>query len=239
VMSVPNPVATVPCNCLRDAYTVQLNSDLYPLAPCGTNARCTGWEQLVYHTPKAQTKIALLYIQVWRIKIGETGLQCPPSSSGWVSAFGDCVHNSPFLAAPQIPIGQLTKVSLTLSAAPTGDSAFLTYGTKVYGMKDLQADFMDLSEHWTGAEFNVFGWCCSTQAVFNHGSKLTARLEVDDGSTAAPACNVNAGTTGETNSLSFVAAPTKPQALTYPSILFTESNTAGGEAASCDALKGM
>jgi hypothetical protein len=60
-------------------------------------------------------------------------------------------------------------------------------------------------------------------------------LQTDTGNTSAPACDADSGTTGESSNLSFVTAPS-PTELTYPSILFKESNVSGGGTASCDAI---
>ena len=139
---------------------------------------------------------------------------------------------------PQIPITELGQMSLSGSAAPTGDSAFLTVGTTVYGTQNIQGDLMDLSQNWTGAEFNIVGDCCGSRADFNAGSTITVGLEADDGSTAAPSCLTNKGTTGESNSLSFIAAPSNPPQQQYPSILFTEASTPGSAAPSCDTRRG-
>jgi hypothetical protein len=129
---------------------------------------------------------------------------------------------------------------LWLSAARSSDGAFLSAGTTVYGMKDEQGDFMKLSQNWTRAEMNVFGNCCSSLAVFNRGSTIGVRIEADDGSKDAPLCEGGfSGTTGETNNLSFISAPANPTKEKYPSILFTQSNVAGGGPASCDAVAGL
>jgi hypothetical protein len=103
-------------------------------------------------------------------------------------------------------------------------------------MKDIQDDFSDLRLHWTSAEFNIFGWCCYAQATFNPGATILVGLEADDGSTQAPECKANFGTTGETNSLSFIEAPKHPAAREYPSILFAESNVGNPKNASCDGV---
>ena len=228
------------CVCGNDAYTLQLNSNTYLTTDCGKNAQCTGWEQFVYATPVNKgVKSAQLFIQDWRIRTTSTSLKCPPKHSGWAASGGDCYFSSPAIDVPQIPITELGQMSLSGSAAPTGDSAFLTVGTTVYGTQNIQGDLMDLSQNWTGAEFNIVGDCCGSRADFNAGSKITVGLEADDGSTAAPFCLTNKGTTGESNSLSFIAAPSNPPQQQYPSILFTEGSTPGSAAPSCDTVAGL
>jgi hypothetical protein len=229
------------CVCGPNAYTLQLNSNFYATTKaCGNNAKCVGWEQFVFATPvNTNANIGEVFIQDWRIKATRSSpnLKCPAKNTGWQASGGDCYYSTRGVSVPLIGITDLSKTSLTAIASSTGDSAYLTVGTTVYGMKNLQKDFMDLDQNFTGAEFNIVGDCCGSKAVFNAGSKVTVSLEADDGSTAAPACLPNMGTTGETNSLSFVAAPSNPQAQQYPSILFTQSNVGGGKA-SCATVAG-
>jgi hypothetical protein len=240
VRSVGVAAAGGKCICGKDAFTVQLNSDYYRTKACGPNPRCIGWEQLVYsNLAYEKAKVGILYVQDWRIRTTKRSLKCPPSATGWTAALGDCYYSSEAVQIPKIPVTQLGELSASLNAASTGDSAFLTIGTTVYGMKNIQGDFMDLSRNWTGAEFNIFGDCCGSLVVFNPGSKITVSLEAEDGSTAKPTCQGKGGTTGETNSLSFVGAPVSPPEQQQPSILFTESNTRGGGAASCDTVAGL
>jgi hypothetical protein len=228
------------CTCGLGAYSLQINANFFSTAACGKNAHCVGWEQLLFFNPLYQhAKVAGLFTQDWLVRTSKTKLTCPPKATGWISIYGDCYYSSPNVDIPKIPITRLDQLSASLSASSTGDSVLLTDGTTVYGMKDIQGDFMQLDKHWTGAEFNVFGDCCGSEAVFNRGSKIAVRLEVDDGSTASPVCQNNAGTTGETNSLAFIAAPSNAPQQHYPSILFAESNTAGGGTASCDAVAAL
>jgi hypothetical protein len=228
------------CVCGNDAYTLQLNSNTYLTNDCGRNPQCTGWEQFVYASPtNTSVKTAEVFIQDWRIRTTSTSLKCPPKHSGWAANGGDCYYSSPGIEVPAIPISELDEMSLSGSAASSGDSAFLTVGTTAYGMKNVQGDLMDLDRNWTGAEFNIVGDCCGSRASFNAGSKITVSIEADDGSTAAPACLTNKGTTAETNSLSFVAAPSNAPEQQYPSILFTEAGKADGSAPSCDTLAGL
>ena len=183
------------CVC-GNAYTLQLNSNTYLTTDCGKNPQCTGWEQFVYASPvNTGVTTAELFIQDWRIRTTTNSLKCPPKHSGWAASGGDCYYSSPGIEVPEIPISELGEMSLSGSAASSGDSAFLTVGTTVYGMKNMQGDLMDLSQNWTGAEFNIVGDCCGSRADFNAGSKVTVSIEADDGTTAAPVCLTNKGTT--------------------------------------------
>jgi hypothetical protein len=61
-----------------------------------------------------------------------------------------------------------------------------------------------------------------SKATFNKGSSVTVKVTVTHGSTAAPACSSNAGTTGETNNLTLGACSAVSDARPY--IQFKESN---------------
>jgi hypothetical protein len=241
VKSVAYPPGSDECAvCGEGTYSLQLNSNFYTLAPCGVNPKCLGWEQLVYASPGEKNgKGGEVFIEDWRIKPGKAPLKCPPDSAGWRSEFGDCFYNSAAVHTTHIPIAQLDKLGLSLSVASTGDSGFFTVGTTVYGMKDMQGDFMQLSRNWTAAEFNVFANCCYGRAIFNPGSTITVMIEAAGAGLAAPDCPANGGTTGESSAMSFVSAPKNPMKSKYPSVLFTESNVSGGGAASCDALSAL
>ncbi len=237
VTSTPNPAFGNDCECGKDSYTLQLNSSFFSTAACGSTKNCAGWEQFVYENPTGSSK-GSLFIQDWLIPANLTGSIKCPRGAGWESADGGCVQNSPSsVSIPNQTITNLAKLTETGTAASSGDSVYLAVGSTVYGLKNIQKDgITDLAANWKGAEFNVVGNAGGSVAVFNSGSKITVSLQTDTGNTTAPACEANSGTTGESANLSFVSAPSSPTELTYPSILFTESNASGGGSASCDAV---
>jgi hypothetical protein len=61
-----------------------------------------------------------------------------------------------------------------------------------------------------------------SRADFNKGASITVKVAVTDGSTAAPSCIADDGTTGETNNLNLGACTAASG--TSPSIQFTESD---------------
>jgi hypothetical protein len=80
---------------------------------------------------------------------------------------------------------------------------------------------MYLSAGWTGSEFNVIGDGGGSEAEFNTGAALTDEIEVTDGTTNAPTCQSNGGTTGETNNLDLGTC--KATGGASPKISFKES----------------
>jgi len=239
VTSTPNPSFGNDCECGKDSYTLQLNSSFFSTAACGSTKNCAGWEQFVYENPTGSSK-ASLFIQDWLIPANLTGSIKCPKGAGWESADGGCVQNSPSsVSIPNQTIANLGELVETGDAASSGDSVYLSVGTTVYGMKNVQKDgITDLASNWKGAEFNVVGNAGGSVADFNSGSTIEVSLQTDTGNTTAPTCEADSGTTGESANLSFVSAPSSPAELAYPSILFTESNVSGGGSASCDAVPG-
>lgn len=225
-----------------NVYSLQLNSNNFSTSACAGMPHCAGWEQFVYtNQPVAYRGGGNLIVQDWLLSTTSKRLKGCPPNAGWQKAGGSgCAQNAPYsVLVPDVPITELPDVSLSGSADTNGDSAFLAVGTTVYGMKTFQGDgITDLAKHWTGAEFNVVGNGGGSRAVFNSGSTITVSIEADTGASTTPVCRGNSGTTGESNSLSFIAAPPNPARRRYPSIQFTESNAGGGGSPSCDALAG-
>jgi hypothetical protein len=181
-----------------------------------------------------------LGLQDWLLpKPGKAIKKCPPGA-GWGSPtyYGACTKFSPAVPIPYERITNLREFMLAGAASPRALSIYLSVGSNVYGMADIESDATDLASNWKGAEFNIFGSCCAYRAVLNRGSTIRVRLETVTRDKAAPTCVKGIGT-GETNNLSFIRAPSSPTKLLYPSILFTESNASGGGTASCDAVPGF
>jgi len=79
----------------------------------------------------------------------------------------------------------------------------------------------NLATAWNAAEFNILGDGGGTEAIFNKSTAIDVRIEAKDGSTEAPTCIDNAGTTAETNNRTLGACAAAAGA--PPSIEFKES----------------
>jgi hypothetical protein len=79
-----------------------------------------------------------------------------------------------------------------------------------------------ISQVWNTGEFNVVGDAGGSEAEFNSGASITANLAVSDGSSRAPSCVADSGTTGESNNLNLGSCTASGGST--PSIQFTESN---------------
>jgi len=200
-------------------FSLQINSNFTgTTAACRGHSGCTVWQQFVYAPDFAVQGEAAVFIESWLINFGS--LNCP--SPFFSDGAGDCVVNSAFTAAPDEPITTLGKLTLTGSATSGGnDVAVFSNGTTAFQLTAADSSLVDIAQVWTQAEFNVVGNAGGSRANFNRGSSVTVKLALTDGSTAAPTCIANDGTTGETNNLNLHACSTSGGT---PSIQFTESD---------------
>jgi hypothetical protein len=231
-------VKTVVSGGSQGSYTLQLNSNFFQTAQCGSLANCVGWSQFVFFNPGPSSNQGFLFIQDWLVATKSSFTQCPPGK-GWENLGIGCVQNSPgSVGLPALNVTDLASATVTGDAAKSGDSIYMMVGKQAYGMKNIQGDgITDLSKHWAGSEFNVIGNGGGDQAIFNSGSKITVSIEANDGVKTKPTCPAQSGTTGETNNLFLVQAPAKMQKYKYPSIEFSMSSKEG-KTQTCNAAKG-
>jgi hypothetical protein len=219
----------------------------------GDDTGCYSWQQYILISNDfnaagtAQTGTTDVFIQTWLENYGNDPDQnggggvngnlayvsyCPSgfydAGPDQVGPGDDCMENSPstVISKKVLPITDLSSLKLSGSATANGtDTATVTYDGEAYSSSVSDSE-SDIASGWNQAEFNVVGNGGGSEAAFNSGSSLTVKLAVDDGSTAAPSCVANAGTTGETNNLNLGACTaSKGSSSTSPSIQFTESNT--------------
>jgi hypothetical protein len=218
-------------------YTLQVNTNFFHSAACGSFTGCIAWQQYVLstNTPASLTSSSLtgdteVFIEYWLINFGaSTSAKCP---SGFINGGADdpgvdCVQNTPatVIAKGQISITDLASLTLSGSATSGGtDRATATFGTEAFSAT-VSDSFTDIASGWSQAEFNVLGNAGGSEAEFNTPVSLTAKIALTDGSTAAPTCvspSAIDGTTGETNNLT--AGTCTATGGATPFIEFTESN---------------
>jgi hypothetical protein len=200
-------------------FSLQINSNFTgTTAACQGHSGCTVWQQFVYAPDFAVQGEAAVFIESWLINFGSSN--CPGAFQS--DGQGDCVINSAFTAAPDEPITTLGKLTLSGSATAGGnDVVVFSNGSTAFSLS-ARDSVVDIAQVWTEAEFNVVGNAGGSRANFNRGSSVTVKLALTDGSSSAPTCVANAGTTGETNNLNLHTCSTAGGAT--PSIQFTESN---------------
>jgi hypothetical protein len=198
-------------------YSLQLNTNaLETTSACAGHSGCTVWQQFVYSPDFIKKGTAGVLMQYWLIDWGTKA--CP---AGWDQYKSDCFKNSPVMPAPDLPITDLGKEGLEGTATAGGnDTVTFSYGTESYSVS-AKDSVLDISSVWNKAEFNVFGNAGGSRADFNSGSSITVTLLVLDGSTSAPTCVSDDGTTGETNNLNLGTCKAFGG---IPNIQFTESN---------------
>jgi hypothetical protein len=194
-----------------NVYSIQLNSNFMSTAACNGHSGCQSWEQFVYSSSETAA-----FMQYWLIDYGNT---CP---SGWNAYQGSCYKNSAAVTVPKQPITELASLKLSGTAVLNGnDTLVFTTPTKAYSTTGKDS-VVDLATDWNQSEFNIIGDGGGSKATFNKGSSITVKVAVTHGSTAAPTCASNAGTTGETNNLTLGACSAVSGATPY--IQFKETN---------------
>ncbi|WP_233841142.1 hypothetical protein [Dyella sp. 2HG41-7] len=200
-------------------YTLQINSQFTSTTPaCRNQPGCTVWQQFVYSPDYMVQGEAAVFMEYWLVGYGYN-----PCPVGWFSdGYGDCVRNSNYVAAPDVPISELGSLALTGTATAAGnDTITFSYGTDAYSFS-AKDSVVYLSTIWNQSEFNVVGNAGGSQAVFNSGSAITVNVAANYGGTAKPSCIANAGTTGESNNLNL--GPCSAFGGASPYIQFTQSN---------------
>jgi hypothetical protein len=221
-------------------YTLQVNTNFYHSAACGSYANCLAWQQYVLstNTPVSLTSSQLtgdteVFIEYWLIDYGSSSRASCPSGfiNGGADSEGpgvDCVQNTPasLIYKGQIPITDLSSLKLSGSAVSGGtDAATATFGTNAYSAT-VKDSYTDISSGWSQAEYNVLGNAGGSRADFNtSGVSITVKIALTDGSTTAPTCvspSSYDGTTGETNNLTLGSCSATGGSSPY--IEFTETD---------------
>jgi hypothetical protein len=198
-------------------YSIQLNTNEWETTSAcdGGQSGCRVWQQFIYATDYIGEGEAAVFMQYWLLDWGYS--QCP---LGFFQDYQNCYANSFLMPAPDVPITDLGNVVLAGSAAAGGnDTVAFTFESEAYSITFPDA-VLNISTVWNKAEFNVVGNAGGARADFNAGSSITVNLDLADGSTAAPTCLANGGSTGESNNLNAGACTT---AGGIPHIQFIES----------------
>ncbi|HUB90901.1 MAG TPA: hypothetical protein VMA74_14345 [Dyella sp.] len=200
-------------------YSLQINSQFTSTtAACKSHSGCTVWQQFVYAPDYETQGEAAGFMQYWLIGYGSS--RCP---SGWGSdGSGDCYRNSSYVSVPDVPATSLASLSVTGAAVSGGnDTITVTYSGKAYSASGKDS-VVDLASVWHQSEFNVVGNAGGSEAEFNSGSSITVRVAGTYGSTSAPTCVADDGSTGESNNLNLGSCSAVSGSSPY--IQFTESN---------------
>ena len=198
-----------------NSYSIQLNSNFMQHNKACSGAKnpsaCLAWLQYVYSSDYTSA-----FMQYWLIYYDNT---CP---SGWYSYSGDCYTNSAAVTVPKEVISKLKTISVSGSAVKSGLDTLIMYVGKTAYKTTGKDSVVYLSSGWKESEFNIVGDGSGSEAYFNSGSSITVESKVTNGTTNAPICASDAGTTGETNNLNLGSCSGTGGSKPY--IKFTESN---------------
>lgn len=208
-----------------NSYTLQLNTNLANGSPACASygySSCQVWEQYIYSSSYVGG-VAQVFIQNWMFI--PKGARCP-RSGGWTSyktsSYNGCYKNSAAVNSVLVPASQLANLKLAGVASANGnDTVTFTNDATAYAVSEPDST-LAIADVWKQSEFNIVGNGGGSAATFNTGSSVTVNLQVNDGSTNAPSCLANAGSTGETNNLNLGACSATGGSSPY--IQFTESN---------------
>ncbi len=201
-------------------YTLQVDTNAdSTTSACRSHSGCTVWQQFLYSPDYNQEGEAAVFMQYWLIGWGAS--QCP---NDWSSDGGaDCYRNSAYVAAPDMPISKLSKLTLSGAVVAGGnDTVVFDNGTDAYSITGHDS-IVDIATVWKQSEFNIVGNSGGSRADFNSGSSLIVQVALHDGSNIKPTCVANEGTTGETNNLTLRKCDASSNGVT-PYIEFAESN---------------
>jgi hypothetical protein len=200
-------------------YSLQLNTNYTgTTSACDGHTDCVVWQQFIYATDYETKGKAAVFMQYWLIGWGDS--DCP---SGFASAgSGDCYGNSKYVSAPDVKPTSLGSLSLSGAAeAGSKDTVVFNDGTTAYTVSGSDT-MLDISQVWKESEFNVVGDAGGSRADFNTPVSITVKVALTDGSSSAPTCVANGGTTGESNNLNLGKCSTASGSSPY--IQFIESN---------------
>ena len=202
----------------KNEYTLQANTNYTgTTSVCAGHSGCTVWQQFIYSTDYVTKGEGAVFMQYWLIGWGTS--KCP---AGFSASSPDCYTNSAITTAPDMAITSLAKLTLSGSAVAGGnDTVVFNNGSEAYSASGKDS-MLDISSVWKETEFNVVGDAGGSRADFNKGASVTVKIALTDGSTSAPPCVSDSGSTGETNNLDL--GKCTASAGSTPSIEFTESN---------------
>jgi hypothetical protein len=192
-------------------YSLQINTNI------GSNpttcsqfgySSCQTWEQFIYSTDSdgdaSNGRTPVAFIQDWFFAGSQSQYNSVGCPSGWYS-YPDqlaCYRNSNAVSVPLVQVKNIGTIKLTGSATSGGvDTVTFSVSGTAHSVSQT-ATTLNINKIWNQSEFNIFGNGSDNPVVsFNNGSNVTVNLAVNDGTTNAPTCLGNAGTTYEQNNL--------------------------------------
>jgi len=209
-------------------YGLQLNTNQFPgpqlCQGASVPANCLGWQQFIYIPGGLQMEYWLLN---YNNSCDAIGWQTYLPGGGTI----DCYKNSDSAPTPFEPPTNLQNLTV-MAQSGASDTAFFSSGNDSLYAQSATSVLGLNSGGWTAAEFNIFGYENSSQAVFNDGVVMVVQTLTNMAQlNTTPSCLLSS-TTAETNSLSLTPLSCCPVPFNVPGIQFMQSNNNAG-AQSC------
>jgi hypothetical protein len=233
-------VTDVASNGTSGLYSLQLNTSQFSsptaCAHAATPSNCLAEVQFVFHVSSVHSYV---YLEYWLLNFGAS---CPgtgnipaipgvPAGISWTASEGDCFFDSPSTQLPPQDIVNIGSIRLTGSVQEGLDQVTVLLPDGSVSGQSIPDEVFNLGQAWNEAEFNVFGYDDSLEAVFNYGAGLVVNLEVENGSTTTPT-PITDGWTAETNNF-FLANGGCAMNTQPPSIAFAEATNQSQLGSSC------
>lgn len=213
-------------------YSLQINTNIGSNPTTCTQfgySSCQTWEQFIYSTDSdgsaSNGRTPVAFIQDWFFAGSQSQYNSVGCPSGWYSypAQLACYRNSNAVSVPLVAVSNIGSIRLTGSATSGGvDTVTFSVNGTAHSVSQT-ATTLNINRIWNQSEFNIFGNGSDNPVVsFNSGSHVTVNLAVNDGTTNAPTCLGNAGTTYEQNNLTLGTCTATGGST--PHISFVESN---------------
>ncbi|PPV05063.1 hypothetical protein XBLMG947_3146 [Xanthomonas bromi] len=213
-------------------YSLQINTDTVSDPTTCTQfgySSCQAWQQFIYATDYdgkiGNGRSPVVFIENWLYPGTASEFQSIGCPSGWkaLPKITAGYRDSNLTSAPLVPLSQIGSMTLSASATAGGvDTVTLSVNGQAYSLSQ-NASTLNINRVWRQSEFNVFGNDDNSPLVsFNRGSRVTVKVAVNDGTTKAPVCLGDAGTTFEQNNLTLGSCTASGGA--SPNITFTQSN---------------
>ena len=150
-----------------NVYALQLNSNIFAAPPaCSGSSNCSGWEQFIYSQSQCGTQ-ACIFIEYWLLNHTSP---CP-ATGGWNFYAGTptttpgCYLNTAFAYFPVQTLSAMSGLRLTGEVSGGTDTVTVSVANgDVY--TNTNPSIADLGTGWSGAEFNLVGDCCASEAYF-------------------------------------------------------------------------
>jgi IPT/TIG domain len=222
-----NVAGQTPPVAVANAFTLQINVKPFNTNACQGSAPprgtvCQGWQQFIFSNTQCGGG-PCIFIEYW---LQNYGPNCP--SGPWQQTAqppNSCYFNGSGPSPPVQTIANLAQPGFSLAAQANANGLdTIIIATSNGGLQAAGNDsVLGLAGNWKSAEFNIFGDCCLSQAIFTPGSALVVRTALSDFTSNAPQC-AQTGFTGETNNLNLLTNnPCASSGGTSPAIVFTEN----------------